>query len=219
MLKRVDEAFRAVALPSVLEVAADHGVSREQTRALFEDVAHRLRRELQRLTLSRGGLADAVLALKGQSADGDGAPHGQASLGGLVLGAPHAARVFAAYVARRARVSIEQAEALLPVIVEEHVAAVARRAEPELYQIYVRIPAAAGGGPACMYAEISEAIRRRTGAGPFKRKVLARRVRAAIADAAEFPDRGALAWLAQGAVAPFAAAWQATRPLVMGRPA
>ncbi|RTL63997.1 MAG: hypothetical protein EKK41_22245 [Hyphomicrobiales bacterium] len=216
MLKRVDEAFGAVALPSVLEVAAFHGVSREQTRIMFDEVAARLRRELQRLTLSRGGLADAVLALKGQATDRDG-EHGASSLSALVLGPPHAARVFAAHIARRARVSPEQAEALLPVVVEEHAAAVAKRAEPELYQIHVRIPAAAGGGPACMYAEISEAIRTRAGAGPFRRKVLVRRVRAAIADAAQFPDRGPMAWLAQGALTPFVAAWRTTRPLLVGR--
>lgn len=218
MLKRVDEAFGAVALPSVLEVAAFHGVSREQTRIMFEEVAARLRRELQRVTLSRGGLADAVLALKLQKSDQhpDG---GSATLDALAFGAPHAVRVFAARVAQRARVSSEQVDALLPVIAAEHAAAVAERVKPELYQVYVRIPAAADAGPACMYAEISDAIRRRAGAGPFSRKVLARRVRAAIAEAAEFQDRGAVAWLVTQAFAPLDAAWRSLRPVVVSRPA
>lgn len=200
MLKRVEDGEGARFQPSVFELAVINGVSREQVQNIAEQAARWLALQLQRMTLSRGGLADVVAALDVTREQRQDA--GSSQLTSLVVGSSHAAGMLAARFACRAGITIEQAEALLPAVIDAQLLAIAERARPELGELFARMPVRFEHSLGSMHADIADTVRRGAAAGPFSRAKLRRRVRAGVAEAAGFAQRGAVGWYAGQALVP-----------------
>jgi hypothetical protein len=141
---------------AMANLAAAFGVSEEQVRAAAGVALPELAHALERNTLSRGGLADLVRAL------GDGhheailesprawadprvVADGKAILA-HILGSEHRARILAAKAANASGLGGGLMEALLPILAQLLMGAIARYMKGGLGDILSRLPIPGGGG-------------------------------------------------------------------------
>ncbi len=217
MLKRVEEGdTRAEQVVAMLAQRA--GMSRGQVEVMAAEVARKLAHSLQRLTLSRGGLAD-VVQLLGEAVPGGADADGAMRHAQVLFGSQANLDALATACAHRAGVGIEQAAQVLPAIIEMQVVALADRSRGALTDLFARLPSLFHWSLGSMHADIADIIRRGCGAGPFDRGKLRRQVRSIIAEAAGYAHTGAAGWYAARALAPARVAvcklhGVVTRPLV-----
>lgn len=201
MLKRVEES-EGGSQSSAGAIVPETGVTRAQAQIIAAEVSHRIVQHVQRLSLSRGGVADAVAGLGEIAHVRSLEPDVARNLMALFLGSPHAAGMVAARAARRARITLEQAEAALPAVFEAELGKLSKRAQPELTRIYGLLPALEERATGTMHGDLSLLVRDRQGAGAIGRRVLLRQVREAIVEAANLAGKSSVGWYVRQAFAP-----------------
>jgi plasmid stabilization system protein ParE len=205
---RMDEALsRGPGDSLVDELASALSVPPSRAAAALGETEAALSWHLERLSLSRGGLADLVeLLCGGQHAqylhaghalrDPSAREHGEAILVQL-LGSLERSGAMAARVAHRTGISRQSIAAMLPELVAAALARTALRVDTVLKDILSKVPPQGRFSRGTAQADLADILRRRCGAGPYAPRRLRREVRAAIARAADFPRRGAIGWYLQ----------------------
>lgn len=199
MLKRLGTRTGGGALAT--EIASQVGLSAEQVGRALAEVERRVSLEMQRVTLSRGGLADLVAALG--AAQFLGPP--EQSAGKLLLfllGSEARVRALCAAVAQSAGIAQDAAERVVPRLALAQFKGLVERSRPGLNELFGRMPSLFHWSLGGMHADIADIIRRRCGAGPYDRRALRRRVRAILAHAGGFAPAGAAGWYARTALSP-----------------
>jgi len=185
-------------------LAAAFDITHAQAEAVMRAVMPELAWRLETHTLSRGGLADLVEALGSSDhasyldradvfRDEAARTHGNAVLG-RVLGSKDRSRTLAARAARQSRLDPRLVRAMLPGLGTVAMAMLAVQAKSSLGEILQRTPPLGRLSRGSPHADLADILRRRCGAGPYSPLVLPRTVRRAIARAAGFSPRGAMAW-------------------------
>ena len=185
-------------------VLADAGVTTAQWQAALRAVQSEFAWQLERMTLSRTGLAD-VVELIGRSSHtlsaGDAVPRcGRAptvdgpTILGQVLSGTDRDQALAARASRAAGWQGEIGMALLPDLAVAAMGAVAGRAHKGLGDVLNVLPALGRLSRGSPHADLADIVRRGCGAGPYAPGKLRRTVRRRIAQAADFPARGPLSW-------------------------
>ena len=186
-------------------VLADAGVTPAQWRAALRAVQSEFAWQLERMTLSRTGLAD-VVELIGRSTHTRSAGESVRLCGraptvdgptilGHVLGGTDRARALAARASRAAGWHGEIGMALLPDLAVAAMSSVA--AGEGLSDVLNALPALGRRSRGSPHADLANIVRRGCGAGPYAPGKLRRTVRRRIALAADFPARGLLSWYGQ----------------------
>lgn len=206
MLKRVDEASGEPAAPAHLQqgqAQQSHLQQGHHHTMLSEAIARHLRQRMKTLSLSRGGLADALTALgsaHGRSAQ-DLRAHGEAVAD--LLSANRASLDAAVdLAARRSGASPDDVRNRALELLGRHMQEFARRADTALRELHARMPLLPHASQSSMHEEIADVIRRRCGAGPYGRVQLRRHVRGVLADACGYRGRGVTSWYLGRMLAP-----------------
>jgi hypothetical protein len=186
---------------------ADAGVTPAQWQAALRAVQSEFAWQLERMTLSRTGLAD-VVDLIGSSAHPPRARDAVAPCGrvptvddptifGQVLGGTDRGRALAERASRAAGWRGEIGMTLLPNLAVAAMNTVAAGAHKGLGDVLNVLPALGRRSRGSPHADLADIVRRGCGAGPYAPAKLRRTVRRRIAQAAGFPARGLLSWYAQ----------------------
>src|SRR5262245_15486787 len=188
-------------------VSAGASVTPAQWQAALRAVQCGFAWQLERITLSRTGLAD-VVELIGRNdratSSGDAAAlcgealtmDGNAILG-HVLGSADRSRLLAARASRAAGWRGELGVTLLPGLAVAAMAGFAVRARKGLGDVLNVLPPLGRRSRGSPHADLADILRRGCGAGPYPPAKLRRAVRRSLAQAANFPARGALRWYLQ----------------------
>jgi hypothetical protein len=186
---------------------ADASVTTAQWQAALRAVQSEFAWQLERITLSRTGLADVVdliggsahtlsasdaVALCGRALTVDGP-----TILGHVLGGADRGRALAARASRAAGWRGEIGMALLPNLAVAAMSTVAAGAHKGLGDVLNVLPALGRRSRGSPHADLADIVRRGCGAGPYAPAKLRRTVRRRIAQAADFPARGLLSWYGQ----------------------
>jgi hypothetical protein len=201
-------------------LAAVFDITPAQAEAVMRAVLPELARRMETNMLSRGGLADLVDVLGSSDhagyldradlfRDEAARTHGNAILA-QVLGSKDRSRTLAARAARQCRLDQRLVRAMLPGLAAVSMATLAVRAKSSLGEILARTPPLGRLSRGSPHADLAGILRRRCGAGPYSPRALPRAVRRAIARAAGFPPRGAIAWYI---TALWRLPWRMLRPL------
>lgn len=177
------------------EEAAGQSLTASQAREVAAEVQRRLRLRVQKLSLSRGGLARAVGALGDPRLLSEGTPKQRAAAIADVLF--HHRTEFEALVAAaasRARASHDAVAAAVPEIFVAQFVRLSERAQAGLDELYCRMPSLLHLEQGSPHADIADIVQRRCGAGPYGRVVLRRRLRQVLAEASGYQWRGVTAW-------------------------
>lgn len=190
---------------SVVDVlAASFGVTAAQAAAVMRAVNTELTRNLTRLALSRGGLADLVDLLGRR----DWEKHlgsenifkndriredGNIVLQSILDGGDRAG-MLAARAARASGLESDVVEAMLPGLAVAVMGTLAVRAKSNLGEILSRMPSLGRWSKGSPHADLAEILRRRCGSGPYARRKLRKVVHRAMAHAGSFESRSALGW-------------------------
>lgn len=201
MLKRLERPEPTGGIGFASEIASQAGLSVAQVRDAHAEVCRQLGRELHRLTLSRGGLADVVAALGDARFLGPAEQSADRVLS-FVFGSEARVRALHASIAQKARITQEQAERIVPRLAHIEFKQIVERSRPRLNDLFGRMPSLFQWSLGSMHADMADIIRRRCGAGPYDRKALRRNVRAVLAEAGGFSKAGAGGWYAVAALAP-----------------
>jgi hypothetical protein len=193
---------------AVVAVLADaFEIAPTEAGAALHAVMAEMAWNLERNTLSRGGLADLVEALgsghhagylehanavRGEAARADG----NAVLG-HILGIGDGGHGLAARVAREAGLSVPAVAAMLPALAIVAMARLAAGAKNSLGEVLAVLPPLGCWSRGSPHADLADILRRGCGAGPYAPARLRRVVRRTIARAAGFPPRGAIRWYLQ----------------------
>ena len=188
------------------------GVTTEQWQAALRALQSEFAWQLEKITLSRTGLADVVdligrsdrtmsagdvAALCGEAPKANGhATHGHAIVGLLLDGTDHSGAL-AARACRAAGWRAEIAMAVLPNLAVAIMAELASRSHKCLGDVLNVLPPLGRRSRGSPYADLADIVRRGCGAGPYAPAKLRRAVRRCIAQAAGFPARGPLSWYVQ----------------------
>lgn len=182
------------------EIAAQCALTPEQVRLAAQETARRVAAHMQRVALSRGGLADLVAALgDARFLSGDGK---EQAVMLFLSGSEERARALVAAVGQKARLSHEQAERAVPKLVHAQFQTIVEGSRPALNDLFGRLPSLFQWSLGGMHADIADIVRRRCGAGPYGRIVLRRRLRAILAEAAGYSGRSATGWYMRSLLAP-----------------
>jgi len=188
------------------------GVTIAQWQAALRIVQSEFAWQLEKITLSRTGLAgvvDLIGRIDHTMSAGDAAAlcgaaskaNGHATLGhiilGHVLGSTDHGRALAAHASRAAGWRGEIAMAVLPNLAVATMAELVSRAHKGLGDVLDVLPPLGRHSRGSPYADLADIVRRGCGAGPYAPAKLRRAVRRCIAQAANFPARGPLSWYVQ----------------------
>lgn len=137
------------------KMAARAGVEPEAMQAVVDAVVPELAFQIERNTLSRGGLADLVAALgsghhdayldDGDLAGSDAAREDGNAILGHIVGTKHASRVMAARAARESGVAPEIVESVLPEIAAVTMGGLSRQTASQFGDIFSRFPGQSSG--------------------------------------------------------------------------
>jgi Bacterial protein of unknown function (DUF937) len=188
-------------------VLADAGITTAQWQAALRAVQSEFAWQLERITLSRAGLAD-VVELIGRSNHAKRAGDAAALCGeapradghailGHVLGSTDRGRALAARASRAAGWRGEIGMALLPNLAVAAMAELAASAHKGLGDVLNVLPALGRRSRGSPHADLADIVRRGCGAGPYAPAKLRRAARRRVALAANFPARGVLSWYVQ----------------------
>lgn len=186
--------------------AAPPALSDQQRQALASALARRLHQRLRVLSLSRGGLADAIAGLGAVPGAGETQTPAQAeTVLELLFLSRHQLDQAIAVAASKAGVASEDIKPIALEILTEQLRGIAARANGELAELHMRMPQLLHFSRDSMHEEIADVIRRRCGAGPYGRVHLRRNARNILADACGYRGRGATSWYLGRLAAPIAA--------------
>jgi Bacterial protein of unknown function (DUF937) len=185
----------------------DAGATTAQWQAALRAVQSEFAWQLERITLSRTGLAD-VVELIGKSSNTLSASDAVAGCGrgsrvdgptilGHVLGGTDRGQALAARASRAAGWHGDIGMALLPNLAVAAMGAVAICAHKGLGDVLSALPALGRRSRGSPHADLADIVRRGCGAGPYAPAKLRRTVRRRIAQAADFPARGLISWYGQ----------------------
>lgn len=180
-------------------VAAEEKVARaltgSQAHAVAGEVQRRLHRQVQKLCLSRGGLAETVAALGNPRLVSHGSPQQRAAaIADALFHSPGQIDAMVAAAAARARAARADVAAVVPEMLAAQFARLSQRAQVRLEEMYCRMPSLSHLSQGSLHADIADIVRRRCGAGPYGRVVLRRRLRQVLGEASGFRARGLTAW-------------------------
>jgi hypothetical protein len=188
------------------DLAAALGIPPDVAEAVMRAARAEFDRQLERLSLSRGGLADLIAVLGRANASHPlrtraWEQEGEHAAGGklleLVFLSDAKRASAAARIAQRTGVDARQIGAALPVLAEATLASIAARAKSSFGELLCRMPSLGAQSLGNPYADLSDIVRRGCGAGPYASRALRRLARRALLQAAGLPGGGALGWYAR----------------------